>query len=58
MSNISTSSYRPNRGRKRQLEVLVAQNGPADTALTLEAFRVAGLTSSPHCVAGGEEALM
>src|ERR1035438_9705103 len=44
--------------RARQLEVLVVQSNPADTALTLEAFKVAGLTSGLHCVGDGEDALM
>jgi len=38
--------------------VLVVQSNPADTLLTLEAFRVAGLTSGLHCVKDGEDALM
>jgi CheY-like chemotaxis protein len=39
------------------LDVLVVQSNPADTLLTVEAFRVAGLTSSLHCVTDGEDAL-
>ena len=41
----------------RQLEVLVVQTNPADTLLTVEAFRAAGLTSGLHCVADGTDAL-
>ena len=42
----------------RQIEVLVVQSNPADTLLTVEAFRVAGLTSGLRCVTDGEDALM
>ena len=41
----------------RQIEVLVVQNNPADTFLTMEAFRAAGLTTGLSCVTEGEEAL-
>jgi two-component system, chemotaxis family, response regulator Rcp1 len=59
MSNSSESPDHLYHGSTaRQLEVLVVQSNPADTALTLEAFRVAGLTSGLHCVADGEDALM
>jgi two-component system, chemotaxis family, response regulator Rcp1 len=40
------------------LEVLIVQSNPADTLLTVEAFRVAGLTSGLRCVTDGEDALM
>jgi two-component system, chemotaxis family, response regulator Rcp1 len=42
----------------RQLEILVVQSNPADTALTLEAFKAAGLTRGLQCVTDGEDALM
>jgi CheY-like chemotaxis protein len=42
----------------RQLEVLVVQSNPADTLLTIEAFKAAGLTEGLHCVTEGEHALM
>jgi len=42
----------------RQIEVLVVQSNPADTLLTIEAFKAAGLTSGLHCVSEGENALM
>ncbi len=42
----------------RHLEVLVVQSNPADTMLTVEAFRVAGLTSGLRCVTDGADALM
>ncbi len=41
-----------------RLEVLIVQSNPADTLLTVEAFRVAGLTSGLRCVTDGEDALM
>ena len=44
-------------GKARQLQVLVVQSNPADTILTVEAFRVAGLTTGLHCVSDGEDAL-
>jgi len=41
------------------LDVLIVQSNPVDTLLTLEAFRVAGLTGSDlHCVTDGADALM
>jgi len=51
MPNFPKSSH-PG-GKTRQLEVLVVQSNPADTILTVEAFRVAGLTSGLHCVTDG-----
>jgi chemotaxis family two-component system response regulator Rcp1 len=42
----------------KHLEVLVVQSNPADTLLTVEAFKVAGLTSGLRCVTDGEDALM
>jgi two-component system, chemotaxis family, response regulator Rcp1 len=41
----------------RQIEVLVVQSNPADTLLTVEAFRAAGLTTGLSCVTEGEDAL-
>jgi two-component system, chemotaxis family, response regulator Rcp1 len=41
----------------RQIEVLVVQSNPADTLLTVEAFRAAGLTTGLTCVTEGEDAL-
>jgi CheY-like chemotaxis protein len=58
MSNTSTSSAQSHVPKARQLQVLVVQSNPADTVLTVEAFRVAGLTSGLHCVEDGEDALM
>ena len=43
---------------KPSLAVLVVQSNPADTLLTLEAFKVAGLTTGLTCVTDGDDALM
>jgi two-component system, chemotaxis family, response regulator Rcp1 len=43
---------------RKQIEILVVQGNPADTRLTLEAFREAGLTSGLRSVRDGEDALM
>jgi two-component system, chemotaxis family, response regulator Rcp1 len=56
--NTATSSVRSLASRSRQLQVLVVQSNPADTLLTVEAFKVAGLTSGLHCVTDGEDALL
>jgi two-component system, chemotaxis family, response regulator Rcp1 len=58
MSHLSQHSHQSQVSRPKQLEVLVVQSNPADTLLTIEAFRVAGLTSGLHCVTDGEDALM
>jgi CheY-like chemotaxis protein len=39
------------------IEVLVVQSNPADTLLTVEAFRAAGVTSGLRCVEEGQDAL-
>src|ERR1700689_2702548 len=44
--------------RSRQINVLLVQSNPADSLLTMEAFKVAGLTEGLHCVCDGEDALM
>jgi hypothetical protein len=44
------SKFKPS----KRLEVLVVQGKPADTLLTIEAFKAAGLTERPHCVAETE----
>jgi CheY-like chemotaxis protein len=54
MSNASSATATP----RRQLEILVVQSNPADTVLTVEAFRVAGLTSGLRCVTDGKDAMM
>jgi CheY-like chemotaxis protein len=42
---------------RKQIEVLVVQSNPADTLLTIEAFRAAGVSSGLRCVNEGEDAL-
>jgi chemotaxis family two-component system response regulator Rcp1 len=57
MSNGSKSISRIGIKSIKQIEVLVVQSNPADTLLTVEAFKAAGLTSGLHSVTDGEEAL-
>jgi two-component system, chemotaxis family, response regulator Rcp1 len=54
---MSVTSHLPAKSASR-LEVLIVESNPADTLLTVEAFRVAGLTSGLRCVTDGEDALM
>jgi len=42
----------------RHLDVLVVETNPADSLLTKEAFKAAGLTTGLHCVSQGEDATM
>ena len=42
----------------RKIEFLIVQNNPADTLLTMEAFKAVGKTSGLHCVTDGPDALM
>jgi chemotaxis family two-component system response regulator Rcp1 len=42
----------------RQLKILVVQSNPVDSFLTLEAFKVAGVTKGLDCVTDGDDALM
>jgi chemotaxis family two-component system response regulator Rcp1 len=51
------NSSRPDLASPRQIKVLVVQSNPADTLLTVEAFRAAGLTTGLSCVTDGEDAL-
>jgi CheY-like chemotaxis protein len=44
--------------RHRQINILLVQSNPADSLLTMEAFKAAGLTDGLHCVSDGEDALM
>jgi CheY-like chemotaxis protein len=41
----------------RQTRILVVEDNPADTLLTVEAFKAAGMTSGLCCVKNGEDAL-
>ncbi len=57
MPNASKTSDVPEVKRPRQINILLVQSNPADSMLTMEAFRAAGLTQGLHCVSDGEEAL-
>jgi len=41
----------------RQTQILVVEDNPADTLITLEAFKAAGMTSGLYCVKNGKDAL-
>ena len=43
--------------RRNQIEILVVESNPADTRLTEEAFRTAGMTSGFRSVTDGADAL-
>lgn len=58
MSNASKVGHLPLDKSASRLKVLIVQSNPADTLLTIEAFRVAGLTSGIRCVTDGDDALM
>jgi two-component system, chemotaxis family, response regulator Rcp1 len=58
MSNASKTSGLPEGKPLRQIQVLLVQSNPADSMLTMEAFKAAGLTKGLHCVSDGEDALM
>ena len=58
MSNTSKNFDAHPVKHRRQLNILLVQSNPADSLLTMEAFRVAGLTKGLHCVRDGEDALM
>jgi chemotaxis family two-component system response regulator Rcp1 len=47
----------PKAPSNRRFEVLVVESNPADTMLTVEAFKAAGLTSGLRRVRDGEDAL-
>lgn len=47
----------PTPKHRKQIEILVVESNPADTRLTEEAFRAAGLTSGFRSVTDGEDAL-
>jgi CheY-like chemotaxis protein len=58
MSRTSEASGLPQVKARKQIDVLVVQSNPADTLLTIEAFRAAGLTNGLRCVSEGGDALM
>jgi CheY-like chemotaxis protein len=57
MSNASNAGASAPAKAARNLEILVVQSNPADTLLTIEAFKAAGLTSGLQCATDGEDAL-
>lgn len=54
---LESSNLLPKFRSRNQLEVLVVQSNPADTLLTVEAFKASGLTNGLHCATDGEDAL-
>jgi len=40
-----------------RFDILIVQSNPLDTLLTVEAFKIAGVTSGLHCVEDGEDAI-
>lgn len=58
MASSSIASRRVRVKSPRQLEVLIVESNPADTLLTMEAFKAAGLTNPPRCVREGKDAFM
>jgi chemotaxis family two-component system response regulator Rcp1 len=54
---MSTTSA-PKAKAPRKINVLIVQSNPADSLLTIEAFKAAGLTQGLHCVSDGDDALM
>jgi len=53
----SPSERRDPSTSRRQIEILVVESSPADTRLTEEAFKAAGMTSGFRSVSDGEDAL-
>jgi chemotaxis family two-component system response regulator Rcp1 len=47
----------PSAAQPRQFEILVVESNPADTMLTVAAFKAAGLNSGLNCVKDGSDAL-
>ncbi len=58
MSRVSSAPSLTEFNTQGRFEVLVVQSNPADSFLTIEAFKAAGLTNGLRCVSEGEEALM
>jgi CheY-like chemotaxis protein len=54
---MSTSSFDNVLPARKQIDILVVENNPADTRLTEHAFIAAGMTSGFHSVSDGEDAL-
>ena len=57
MSTTFKAVGRPRVKSIKQIEVLVVQSNPADTLLTIEALKAAGLTNGLRCVSEGKDAL-
>jgi two-component system, chemotaxis family, response regulator Rcp1 len=57
MSNASRTPGLPHLRPLRHISILLVQSNPADSLLTMEAFKAAGLTEGLHCVSDGEDAL-
>lgn len=43
---------------RKPIEILIVDSNPADTRITIDAFRSAGGKSGLHCVHDGQEALL
>jgi CheY-like chemotaxis protein len=54
---MSKQSVKRDLPSRKQIEILVVENNPAETFLTREAFKAAGLTSGFTSVSSGEDAL-
>lgn len=57
MSDVSGARHAGKQGARNQFHVLVVHSNPADTLLTVEAFKAAGLTNGLRCVNDGEDAI-
>ena len=54
---MSKQSLKRDLPSRKQIEILVVENNPAETFLTSAAFKAAGLTSGFTSVSSGEDAL-
>jgi two-component system, chemotaxis family, response regulator Rcp1 len=54
---MSEQSVKRDLPSRKQIEILVVESNPADTFLTSEAFKAAGLTSGFTSVSSGEDAM-
>jgi CheY-like chemotaxis protein len=57
MSSALKHSHQAPSASGKELQILIIQSNPADTMLTVEAFKVAGLTTGLHRVTDGKDAL-
>jgi two-component system, chemotaxis family, response regulator Rcp1 len=58
LSNSSKSPDAHQVKHRRQINILLVQSNQADSFMTMEAFKAAGLIKGLHCVNDGEDALM